>query len=269
MRAAERHSFQNSPDMPPRIIIPPNTMADTRFFFAMQSSNFSSQIQLDAMAAMHQAQTMRISTLSGDRLASDLAALAACDEDIARSLAERGHPIARVAPQGFSTLARIVAGQQVSTKAAATVFARIEAACGGKVDAEQVAALDWQGLRGCGLSGRKTDYILELARAEISGFVDIDGLPGLDDETVIKTITALRGFGQWSADIYLMFALGRGDVMPAEDMAVRAGYGMLKGLNAAPDAKALRHLTGHWAPYRSAGALVLWQIYGAASLDQM
>ena len=122
-------------------------------------------------------------------------------------------------------------------------------------------------MRAAGLSGRKAAYVLDLAQAVENGGFDPEVLTAQSDEAVTALITGLRGFGRWSADIYLMFALGRGDIMPAEDLAMRVGYQRLKGLDEAPEAKTLRQLTSNWSPWRSAGALVLWQVYGARTLD--
>lgn len=198
-------------------------------------------------------------------IAEGLNALAKIDHDVGARLNMEAIPRARSAPATFSTLARIVIGQQVSTKAAATVFARLETVCG-QVDAGSVYHLGRNGLREVGLSGRKCDYLWALAEQIVQGDLDIHAWTRMSDKAAIDDICRLRGFGRWSADIYLMFALDRMDVMPADDLALRIAYKNLKRLEAVPTAKQLRHATEAWCPYRSAGAHFLWQLYGSATL---
>ena len=89
----------------------------------------------------------------------------------------------------------------------------------------------------------------------------------IEEEAAIATLVALRGFGRWSAEIYLLFALGRADVFPADDLAIQIAYQRLKRLDMRPSAKSLRGLTEPWRPYRGAAAVFLWHYYGAVTLD--
>jgi DNA-3-methyladenine glycosylase II len=119
-------------------------------------------------------------------------------------------------------------------------------------------------LRKAGMSLRKVEYAKGLARAIVQGEFDVEGLAKLKDADAIEAITALRGFGRWSAEIYLMFSLGRRDIFPSGDLALRVALGRLKGLEERPTAAQADHLVAHWSPYRSAGALLLWRYYRGA-----
>ena len=119
-------------------------------------------------------------------------------------------------------------------------------------------------LREAGLSQRKVEYAEGLAGAIVEGRFDPQGLADMDDVAVIESITALRGFGAWSAEIYLMFSLRRHDVFPAGHLALRIALQKLKGLDAQPNEKQARELVADWAPYRSAGSLFLWHYYRGA-----
>ena len=126
-------------------------------------------------------------------------------------------------------------------------------------------ALNSQQLRSAGLSFRKIEYAQGLANAICSGGLDIDSLASLNDEAAIDTLIQLRGFGRWSAEIYVMFSLGRQDIFPADDLALQVALGRLKGLEGRPTARQSRELTQHWAPWRSVAALFLWHYYGAST----
>jgi DNA-3-methyladenine glycosylase II len=206
--------------------------------------------------------------LDEEGLRQALDRLARQDPDVARALERLGYPAARVRPHGFATLLQAIVAQQLSTKAAAAIWRRMEQACpAGNVSAENILALDVATLRGCGFSGRKVEYAQGLARAFADSLLDPVSLAGADDETAIAAISALRGFGRWSAEIYLLFALGRPDVFPADDLGLQIGFQRLKGMDARPKAKALRTLIEPWAPYRGAGAIFLWHVYGSATMD--
>lgn len=210
---------------------------------------------------------MTIVPLDAARLGTALGELAARDSDVAAALARLGRPAPRVREPGFATLLRAVAAQQISTAAAAAVWRRVEAAAGGEVTAARILALEDADLRACGFSGRKVEYAKGLAAAVASGALPLDALAAMDEEAAVAAITALRGFGRWSAEIYLLFALGRADAFPADDLGLQVGYQRLKRLDARPGAKALRVLVEPWRPFRGAGALFLWHYYGAATLD--
>jgi DNA-3-methyladenine glycosylase II len=210
---------------------------------------------------------MTLVPLDRARLEAALEALAERDREVEAALARLGPPEPRVREPGFATLLRIVVAQQLSTKAAAAIWARLERAMGGACRPEAFLALGEAELRAAGLSARKIAYGRGLAEAVLDGRLPVDELHRLDDEEVVARITALSGFGRWSAEIYLLFALGRVDAFPADDLGLQAGFQRLKGLERRPSGRALRELVAHWAPWRGAGALLLWRVHGAATLE--
>jgi DNA-3-methyladenine glycosylase II len=210
---------------------------------------------------------MTVEPLDQVRLEAGLAALAERDAEVRAALARLGPPAPRVRPPGFATLLRIVTAQQVSTHAAAAIWGRLEARLG-VVTPAALLAVPAEDLRAVGLSARKVEYATGLARAVADGTLDLDALAQADDEAVVEAITALKGFGRWSAEIYLLFALGRADAFPADDLALRLALGRLKGTDERLAAGAARELVAPWAPWRGCGALFLWHYYGAATLDR-
>lgn len=196
-------------------------------------------------------------------LVRDLKGLAKQCRHMARAIKTVGVPGPRVTRPGFDALIRIIAGQQVSTAAAAGIWAKVEKACGGKVTADRLLALGEAGLRASGFSGQKTRYSLGLAEAAASGALNFKTLHRGADEEVRTTLTAYKGVGNWTADIYLMFCMGRGDVWPAADMALQAGIQHLHGLKKRPTAKQIEVMAEIWRPYRSSAAVLLWHYYGA------
>jgi DNA-3-methyladenine glycosylase II len=196
-----------------------------------------------------------------------LDALAATDPDLRLAIARVGYPAPRQRDPGFATLLRIILAQQVSTASAAALWRKLEAALAGEATPQRFLALDDQCLRACGFSARKVEYARGLSAAIVGGALDVAALARLDEESAIAALVALRGFGRWSAEIYLLFALGRADVFPADDLAIRIAYQRLRRLDARPSAGALRAMTEPWRPYRGAAAVFLWHYYGAATLD--
>lgn len=189
--------------------------------------------------------------------------LIAVDTDIAKAFDQIDAPSPRHRPPGFETFIRTVVGQQISTKVAEVIMERLMVLLP-ECSAEGALAVSDESLRGAGLSYRKISYVKGLAEAVQRGELDIEGLEGLGNEEVVQKITALKGFGRWSAEIYLMFSLQREDVFPADDLGIRVALGQLKGLGDKPTPKQARLMTEHWAPYRSVGALFLWHYYQGA-----
>ncbi len=192
--------------------------------------------------------------------------LAARCPSVAAALAAVGYPSERRQEAGFGALVRIAVGQQVSTKAAAAIATRLEAALGGSVTPDAIASTDDASLRGAGLSAQKLSYLRALTEAVESGQLPLDALPALTDADAIARITAVKGFGVWSAHMYLMFSLGRPDIWPVGDLAIRAGFGRLLGLTERPTPKQTDVLAEPYRPYRSALALLCWKFYSEAPL---
>ena len=194
--------------------------------------------------------------------------LAARDPELAALRARIGDPPPRMRPPGFATLLQIMTAQQISTHAAASIWRRLEEAAGKALDHHWVARQTVDALRACGVGYRKIEHAQGLAAAVLAGTLGLDRHQTASDEEVSAEIMALRGFGRWSADIYLLFSLGRADVFPADDLAVQVAYQRLRGLAARPSAKLLRPMVENWAPWRGVGALFLWHYYGSTTLEE-
>ena len=192
-----------------------------------------------------------------------LNALAKLDPDLQRGLALVSYPAPRIRVQGFETFLSTIVSQQISTEAAAAVMRRVRALLPA-MEAQDVLDLPAGALRAAGLSARKVEYAEGLSRAIIDKNFDISSLAGMDDQTAVEAITSLRGFGVWSAEIYLMFSLQRSDIFPAGDLAIRIALQKLKGMECRLDEKQAREVVESWAPYRSAGSLFLWHYYRGA-----
>ena len=195
-----------------------------------------------------------------------LDALAADHAAVERAIAKVGYPASRRREHSFESLVRIVMGQQLSVKAAATIAQRVDEMVGGALQPESLLATAPDQLRAAGLSRQKIGYLQSLAEAVISGDLPIRTLPELTDEEVEAAITAVRGFGRWSAHMYMIFSLGRPDIWPSGDLAVRVGFGRIMGWKDRPDEKKVIYESGVFSPHRSALALLCWQFYSEAPL---
>ena len=168
----------------------------------------------------------------------------------------------------FGALARSIAYQQLAGKAAAAIHGRFEALFDGYPTPEAVLAMPEQSLRAAGLSGSKTASILDLAAKVESGVVPLDGIQRLTDEDIIERLIVVRGIGRWTAEMFLIFQLGRLDVWPVDDFGVRAGYAAAYELNEAPTPKALVALGDAFRPYRSVAAWYFWRAIELARESQ-
>jgi DNA-3-methyladenine glycosylase II len=212
--------------------------------------------------------TIALHPLSADALAAGIDRLARVDADVARALERIGYPEPRQRQPGFATLLRIMVAQQLSTRSAAAIWARVEQACLPVVSAESFLKLEEAAFRTIGFSRQKMAYGRSLAEAVASGALDLEALAALPEDEAIAAIAAQRGFGRWSAEIYLLFALGRADIFPADDLGLQIGMQRLKRLEARPNRKAMDQLAEPWRPLRGCGAIFLWHVYGAATLDE-
>lgn len=161
----------------------------------------------------------------------------------------------------LTALAGSIVSQQLSTKAAATIFGRFQALFtpNAPLSAQAVLALDDQTLRGVGLSGQKVRYLRDLCERIVDGRLVLDEIESLDDEAVIARLTEVKGFGRWTAEMFLMFRLHRPDVLPVGDLGIVNAVQRLYTLRAKPDAKKLLKLGEAWRPYRSVASWYLWQ----------
>ncbi|MFN7984852.1 MAG: DNA-3-methyladenine glycosylase [Vicinamibacterales bacterium] len=161
----------------------------------------------------------------------------------------------------LSALAGSIVSQQLSTKAAATIFGRFVALFpeGEPLSAAAIVALEDEAMRGVGLSGQKVRYMRDLCGRILDGRLNLDEIESLDDEAVIERLTEVKGFGRWTAEMFLMFRLHRPDVLPVDDLGIVNAVQRLYKLRKRPDAKKLRALGEAWKPYRSVASWYLWQ----------
>ena len=197
---------------------------------------------------------MRIIETDAD-IAEGVAHLAALDPRFAAVLPQLTPLPLRRSPEGFEQLLWAIVGQQLSIASAAAIRARL-AAAGLVAPAVILAAAD-EDLRAAGLSGPKIRYVRALAAAP----PDFDALRGMPEAEAVRALTALPGIGVWTAEIYLMFSLGRADVFCAGDLALQESARMLYGLPARPSERALRAMAAEWAPWRAVAARALWAYY--------
>ena len=199
-------------------------------------------------------------------LNASLESLASEHEEVAEALKKAGMPLTRHNPPGFPTLLNAIVGQQISVKAAAAIRGRLYEALS-EPTPEALLALEWQDLRNVGFSARKIEYAQGLAQALIDKRVCLTTLKSLDDEAATAHLTQLKGFGPWSAKIYLLFSEGRMDIYPPADLALEKGLQLMLSLPDKPTTKAANELVARYSPHRSALSHLLWALYGAATLD--
>ena len=177
--------------------------------------------------------------------------------------------IARVGPctlqpnaDHFGLLVRSIVSQQISTKAALAIHNRLGTAVGRPIRPAAILKAADEDLRGAGLSQGKMRSLRDLAEKCASRQIRLKQLAGFDDEAVIEQLIPVRGIGRWTAEMFLIFGLGRLDVLPVADFGLRAGIRREHGLSELPNAAMLRELTALWTPYRSIGTWYIWRSFG-------
>jgi DNA-3-methyladenine glycosylase II len=167
----------------------------------------------------------------------------------------RGRPA-----EAYGALLRSIVGQQLSTKAARTIYERLIGRYDGQPPApEEILATDPEELRGVGLSRAKAGYLRSLAEHVIGGELELDRLTELEDDEVITQLTAVKGLGPWTAHMFLIFHLSRADVLPVGDLGVRRAGELASGLGGLPSVAELERIAEPWRPYRSLASLYLWR----------
>ena len=190
-------------------------------------------------------------------------ALAARDAVLAKLIA--GYPGLHLTRRGdpFTTLARAIVGQQISVKAAQTIWDRVLAVCGaparGPLDPARVQRKRIATLRACGLSERKAEYIRDLARHFVSARLDPATWPALDDEALIEALVDVKGIGRWTAEMFLMFHEMRANVLPVDDIGLQKACALHYFDGVRPTLAELRALGEKWQPYRSVATWYLWR----------
>lgn len=184
------------------------------------------------------------------------------DPVLGRVIAQVGSCRLRLRVDGvpFDHVLRAIIYQQLSGKAAATIHGRVQALFGGRAPTpDELAATSSARLRRAGLSRQKLGYLKDLALKAQSGAVPFDALEALPDEAVIEALTAIRGVGVWTAQMFLMFRLGRLDVLPVLDLGIQKGMRQTYGLRRVPTAAQMERIAAVWRPYRSVACWYLWR----------
>jgi DNA-3-methyladenine glycosylase II len=159
----------------------------------------------------------------------------------------------------FSALVRAITGQQLSTKAASTIYARLAALMPGGVSPASLSTLSDEQMRAVGMSRQKVAYFRDLCDKALSGVVALDSLESMTDDEVIATLTKVKGIGRWSAEMFLMFRLHRPDVLPVDDLGIVNAVKNVYGLRKRPTADRIRKIGEAWRPYRSVASWYLWR----------
>jgi DNA-3-methyladenine glycosylase II len=172
-----------------------------------------------------------------------------------RGRRRRGRP-----DDAYGALVRSITGQQLSTKAAATIYGRLTELYGGRTPTPQeILDTDPQQLRGVGLSGAKAAYLRDLAEHIVDGELPIDELAELPDQEVYEALIAIKGLGRWTVDMFLMFHLGRRDILPVGDLGIRKAIQVQYGLDELPKAAEMETIAEPWRPQRTLACLYLWE----------
>jgi DNA-3-methyladenine glycosylase II len=193
-----------------------------------------------------------------------VAALREADPVMARLIDEHGALVRRDLKRerpgdAYGALVRSIVGQQLSTKAAATIYGRMLELFGGHTPTpKQLLKADPDMIRAAGLSRPKIAYLRDLAVHVEEGTLELERLPELPDEEVAAQLTAIKGLGPWTADMFLMFHLRRPDILPVGDQGIRNAVKVEYRLRKLPDAKRLEKIARPWRPYRTLACLYLW-----------
>jgi DNA-3-methyladenine glycosylase II len=186
-------------------------------------------------------------------------------DDVMAALIEQFGPLDLEARQAarpadaYGALLRSIVGQQLSVKAARSIYGRLTEMFGGTTPSPaELLAADPEEVRSVGLSRPKVKYIRDLAQHVEDGSLQLESLDDMSDEAVIRELTAVKGLGEWTAHMFLMFHLRRPDVLPVGDLGVRRAVERHYGLEEIPDAETLERLGERWAPYRTLASLYLW-----------
>ena len=201
-----------------------------------------------------------IAPLDEAALETAVTELAARDHALGGIVARHGPPPLWAREPGFATLVAIVLEQQVSLRSGAAALERLRAAAG-SLEPRDVAALGEDGARAAGLTRQKARYVVELANATLDARFDPEAVAAVPDDDARAALTALLGVGRWTADIYLLMALGRPDVWPQGDLALATAMRRALDLAAVPDPTAQRAIAERWRPWRAVAARILWHAY--------
>jgi DNA-3-methyladenine glycosylase II len=196
-----------------------------------------------------------------DPVQAAVALLAAADPVLGEIIARVGPYAVQYREPDFETLVRSIVFQQLSGRSARAIFDRLKAtlSTGGRLAPEAVTGLDADTARRIGLSGQKLRYLHDLSCKVQSGALDLKALPEISDAAVIEQLTAVTGIGTWTAQMYLLFALRRPDVLATGDLGIRTAIRQAYGMRALPKPARVERLGAKWRPYRSIACWYLWR----------
>lgn len=198
--------------------------------------------------------------IDADQLLVGVEALRAIDPDLAGIAERHGPPPLWAREPGFDTLVRIILEQQVSLASGAAAHRRLAAAAGA-VEPQAIVAAGEERLRDAGLTRQKARYVTVLATDIVAGRVDLEAIAAADDDEARRRLTAILGIGRWTADIYLLMALGRPDIWPSGDLALAGSMRRAKRLPALPTSAEQESIALAWRPWRAVAARLLWHAY--------
>lgn len=182
------------------------------------------------------------------------------DKYIATLIKKWGHCTIKVRLHNdyFESLCGDIVGQQLSGKVADVIFERFKKALKGKITPDSVIKIDWQKLRNCGMSWGKVSFVKDLAAKTKSGELQTKKLTKLSDEEVVNELVAVKGIGRWTAEMFLMFSLGRGDIFPVDDLGIKKGFEKVTGKKW-DKVKSAKFAEKQWAPFRTIACWYLWR----------
>ena len=197
---------------------------------------------------------------SADDIAEGLRALAQCDARLAHAITVAGPVPLRRRPPGFAALVEIILSQMVSKASANALWRKLELAAG-EISPESILDLSAESMRAAGLSRAKAETLQRVGEVVLAGELDFERLCVLDGQEAIVAMTAIKGVGQWTAEVYLLFCAGHQDIFPAGDVALQSAAAHVLGLDVRPRSKALMELARPWSPWRGVAARLLWAYY--------
>lgn len=187
-----------------------------------------------------------------------VADLSACDPVMDRIIQHCGGSMSQERGEAFVTLARAIVGQQISVKAAASIWQRVIASIP-EITPERLMATEMDLLRSCGLSARKVDYLQDLSRHFVKGTLATINWHDLDDETLIRKLVEVKGIGRWTAEMFLIFHLHRPDVLPLDDVGLQRAVSVHYYASQPVSKHAIRTVAENWQPWRSVATWYLWR----------
>jgi len=211
-----------------------------------------------------------MSAAARKKLAASDPKMAALIERVGKiDIATRLHRRSEERPaDAYGALLRAIVGQQLSTKAARTIYGRVLELFGGRTPApEQLLEASESDLRAAGLSGRKVEYVRDLAAHVLDGELELDRLDSLSDEEVVEEIVAVSGLGTWTAEMFLIFHLERPDVLSGGDLGIRKAIQIEYELEEMPTPTEVGEIGERWSPHRSLASLYLWESLANAPVD--